>query len=263
MAKVSKYTGKNGYISVGGSEVIVSDFEVTVTRGVASQGRVGKHSDRKAPGKVDVVGALTSIDIDGAMMEKLLGGTPSDSSSEALHASADLGGGGDEEVVDVGTDPTNPSIVKVTITRGDADGTDSWIIIKGTDVDDNELAEPIDVVALTAAVSPLTYYTKNTFKTVDHFVVGAGMNVGSSSYTEVALDAITGNRTVQIDDATTFTIVGRVIDSDSNKYDLQAANCFFTEGGFAVGDADTFVGGSHAFTMEDPDADFSLIYTSS
>ena len=79
-----------------------SHTEVTVTRGVATQGRVGANSDRQAAGKVSVSGSLTSLDIDGALVEKLLGGTPADSADEALHASADLSGGGDEEVVDVG-----------------------------------------------------------------------------------------------------------------------------------------------------------------
>jgi hypothetical protein len=262
MAKVTEFTGKEGIVSVGGSEIAVADFSVVISRGAATQARSGKYSDRKRAGKVDVTGTMTSLDIDGALVEELLGGTPSDSSSEALHASADLSGGGDEEVVDVGTDPTNPSVVKITITRGDADGTASWITIQGTDNNDDDLAETVSVVALTAAVSPLTLYTNSVFKTVDHFVAGAGMNVGSANFTEVALDAITGTRTTLIGAGGTFTLFGRAIDSSNNKYEINIANCFFTESTFAFSDADTFIDGPLSFTMEDPDTDLQCIRTS-
>ena len=261
MSLVTKLTGKEGVISVAGSEVLVADFEVVITRGTAVQPRVGKYSDRKRAGKVDVTGTLTRLDVDGSLLEKLLGGTPSDSSSEELHADADLVGGGINDIVTVGTDPTNPSVVKITITRGDADGTNSWITIQGTDNNDNDLAETVDVAAITAAVSPLTLYTKNVFKTVDFFTAGAGMNVGASDKTEVGLDAITGTRTVLIGAGTTFTFFGRAIDSSNNKCEVNIANCFFTEGSMAFGDADTYIAGPMSFTMEDPDDDLQLIYT--
>ena len=261
MAKVTKLTGVEGVLSVASSGVAIGAFDLTIARGTAVQPRVGAYSDRKRAGKVDITGTFTSLDIDGALVEKLLGGTPSDSSSEELHADADLGGGGDEEVVDVGSDPTNPSVVQITITRGDADGTASWITIQGTDNNDNDLAETVSVVALTAAVSPLTLYSVNVFKTVDPFTVGAGMNVGATDKTEVGLDAITGTRTVLIGAGTTFTLFGRGIDSNNNKFELNLANCFFTEAGLAFADADTFIEGPISFTMEDPDADFQLIYT--
>ncbi len=260
MALVSKLTGVEGIVSVG-SEVLVADFSLVVTRGAATQPRVGKYSDRKRAGKVDVTGTLTRLDIDGAMTEKLLGGTPADSSSEVLHADADLAGGGDEDVVDVGTDPTNPSVVQVTITRGDADGTASFIIISGTDANGSTYSESLDVAALTVASSPITLFTKAAFATVDNFVAGGGMNVGAADKTEVGLDAITGTRTVTIAAGTTFTLFGRAIDSSNNKYEINNANCFFTEATLAFGDADTFIDGPLSFTMEDPDADLQLIYT--
>lgn len=259
MAEPTLLTGVNGVVSVGGSPVAVANFDITIARGVAAQPRVGKFSDRKVPGKVDITGTLTRLDPDPANVEKLIGGTPVDSSSEVLHASADLTGSGVIEPVVVSSDPTNPSKIQVTVTRGDADTTASYIIVEGTDVNDNPLTNQVEVPAITVANSPVTVFTEDSFKTTDNFIAGAGLNVGSASFTEVALEAITGTRTTGISDGVLFTLNGKAEDQNGQKVEFVLANAFFTEATMAFSDADTIIDGPFSFTMQDPDEDFTYV----
>lgn len=75
MVAVTKLTGKDGVVNIGGSDVQVAEFNINIKRGVASQSRVGKYSDRKKAGKVDVIGSLTFNDINGAMIARLMNST--------------------------------------------------------------------------------------------------------------------------------------------------------------------------------------------
>lgn len=75
MAAVTKITGANGVVNIAGTNVNVSDFQITISRGAATQARVGKYSDRKTPGKVDVAGSLTLLDITGLQLARLLNAT--------------------------------------------------------------------------------------------------------------------------------------------------------------------------------------------
>ncbi len=75
MAAVSRLTGKDGVVNIATVDVQVSDFSISIKRGVAAQSRVGKFSDRKKAGKVDVTGTLTFNDVNGAMIARLLNAT--------------------------------------------------------------------------------------------------------------------------------------------------------------------------------------------
>lgn len=75
MAAVTKLTGAQGVVNIAGGNVSVSDFTISIKRGVASQSRVGKYSDRKIAGKVEVTGSLTFSDIDGTNIARLLNAT--------------------------------------------------------------------------------------------------------------------------------------------------------------------------------------------
>jgi len=75
MAAVTKLTGVNGVVSVAGGDVVVSEFKVDIKRGTATQKRVGKYSDRKIAGKVDVSGSLTFLDVSGINLARLFHAT--------------------------------------------------------------------------------------------------------------------------------------------------------------------------------------------
>ncbi len=75
MAAVSRLTGKDGVVNIATVDVQVADFSISIKRGMATQSRVGKYSDRKKAGKVDVTGTLTFNDVNGAMIARLLNAT--------------------------------------------------------------------------------------------------------------------------------------------------------------------------------------------
>jgi len=75
MAAVSQLTGKDGVVNIATVDVQVADFSISIKRGMATQARVGKYSDRKKAGKVDVTGSLTFDDVNGAMIARLLNAT--------------------------------------------------------------------------------------------------------------------------------------------------------------------------------------------
>ncbi len=72
MAAVSKLTGQAGIVQIAGVTVEVEDFTINIKRGAVSQSRVGKFSDRKIPGKLDLSGSLTLDDISGLQIARLL-----------------------------------------------------------------------------------------------------------------------------------------------------------------------------------------------
>ncbi len=75
MAAVTKLTGVNGVVNIGGVDQTVAAFTITIKRGMATQPRVGKYSDRHKAGKVEVSGSVTFQDINGAMLARLLNAT--------------------------------------------------------------------------------------------------------------------------------------------------------------------------------------------
>lgn len=75
MAAVTKLTGKDGVVNIATVDVQVADFSISIKRGMATQPRVGKYSDRKKAGKVDVTGSLTFNDVNGAMINRLMHST--------------------------------------------------------------------------------------------------------------------------------------------------------------------------------------------
>ena len=75
MTAVTKLTGAHGVVNIASAQVEVESFSVEIKRGTASQSRVGKYSDRKIAGKVDVTGSLVFNDINGAMIGRLLNST--------------------------------------------------------------------------------------------------------------------------------------------------------------------------------------------
>uniref|UniRef100_A0A6M3LY68 Tail protein n=1 Tax=viral metagenome TaxID=1070528 RepID=A0A6M3LY68_9ZZZZ len=77
MAVVTKLTGAQGIIQIAGVTVVCEDFTVNIKRGAVLQSRVGKWSDRKIPGKLDISGSFTLDDINGLEMAKLLNATVS------------------------------------------------------------------------------------------------------------------------------------------------------------------------------------------
>ena len=67
---------------------------------------------------------------------------------------------------------------------------------------------------------------------------------------------------VTVGAGTKFNFVGKVETSDdSNNITITANNCFFTDGGFTVGDADGIIEDSMSFVMEDEDTDLTVAQT--
>lgn len=52
MTAVTKLLGVNGIVNIATVDVQVSDFSISIKRGMATQSRVGKYSDRKKAGRL-------------------------------------------------------------------------------------------------------------------------------------------------------------------------------------------------------------------
>ena len=257
------YTGKDGEIKIDGVVTTLVDFSIDISVGVIASGRIGKVSDKKYPGKKDITGKITQVLITGDLLAKLIGDTSTitTSSAETLLAATDLDAGAREEL-SITSDPTNPTTVKYTLTVGDADTSAGSVVVHGTDVDDNYVTEVIDFDAMSTGDAAQVKLGTQVFKTTDYIDVEAALEAGTTTYSTIKLEGVTGTKTITPGTSTMFDIIGKVVDDDGNYFQMTANNCFFTGGNFPISDAETLVQTDLPFVIQDPDADLSLVWTS-
>ena len=258
------YTGKDGEIKIDTVVTTLVDFSIDISVGVIASGRIGKVSDKKYPGKKDITGKITQVLITGDLLAKLIGDTSTitTSTTEALLAATDLDAADREELA-VTTDPTDPTSVKYTLTVGsEANTTAGSVVLHGTDVDGNYVTEVIDFDAMTVGDAAQVKNGTQIFKTTDYIDVEAALESGTTVFSTIKLDGVTGTKTITPGTSTMFDIIGKVVDSDGNYFQMTANNCFFTGGNFPIADAETLVQTDLPFVIQDPDSDVSLVWTS-
>ena len=256
------YTGKDGEIKIDTVTTTLVDFSIDIAVGVIASGRIGKVSDKKYPGKKDITGKITQVLITGDLLAKLIGDTSTitTSTTEALLAATNLDAAAREELATDGS-PTDPTSVKYTLTVGDANTTAGSVVLHGTDVDGNYVTEVIDFDAMTVGDAAQVKNGTQIFKTTDYIDVEAALESGTTVFSTIKLDGVTGTKTITPGTSTMFNIVGKVTDG-TNYFQMTANNCFFTGGNFPIADAETLVQTDLPFVIQDPDSDVSLVWTS-
>lgn len=249
---MAEYTGTEGVLEIADSPIAVAEFTLKVTRGVASHGRSGKHSDLKLPGKVDVTGTIKRIMIDGTMLGKVVGDTEETGEAAALHAGLAIPGAGAELVTDMTATDSKSSLIKFTALTSAVTAVGKAILY-GTDINDNKLTEVVTIPKL--GINETTT-GKKIFKTLTHVVTFDYVQTAGST---MKVDAVVGASGIVVGEAKIFKIKGKAT-SGSNHVYVTADNCFLTDGEFAFSDADTIMSDTLSFTMKDPDADLKVEY---
>ena len=255
------FTGKDGEVKIDSVTTTLVNFSIDISVGVIASGRIGKVSDKKYPGKKDITGTITQVLITGDLLAKLIGNTTT-SIPETLLATTDLDAGVREEL-SITNNPNNPTSVQYTLTVGDVNTLAGSMVIHGTDASDNYVTEVIDFAAMTSGSASQVKLGSQVFKTTDFIDIEANLEKGTAgNYSTVTLDGITGVKTVTPGTSTLFDIIGKVVDDDGNYFQMTACNCFFTGGNFPIADAETLVQTDLPFVIQDPDADLTLVWTS-
>lgn len=259
------FLGSDGIITVAGDvKAGITDFSIDISVDTIASARVGQKSDKQYPGKVGITGTLNEVLITPELLSFVVGdsNTLTTSSAEALLTATDLDAAAREELT-ITPNPTDPTSVKVTLTVGDAVTTAGSVVVHGTDVSGNYVTEVIDFAAMAVGDPAQVVYGSQQFNTTTFVDVEAALESGTpGNYSTLKIDGITGVKTMTPGDATLFTIIGKVIDPDSNYAQITLDNCFFTSGNFPIGDANTLVACDLPFICQDPDSDMSLVWTS-
>ncbi len=295
MTAPTKLTGSNGIVSVNGISIVVADFSMSIKRGVAAQPRVGKYSDRKKAGKVELTGSFTNVDIIGDHLARLMtsGANVAAETKTVINACNDYTAWTSSDVpntpianegtiikegtyslkITCGANSNNDTIYITALAAKDLTGhqvIDFWIrapvtgaIIKvgfgETAITDNE-----HTITIQAAntwqheywdISAIAAASKNAVDNFGFTILSAA--IGGSIY----IDDINAHLGVRLGVGSEFTIYGDAIDSSSNRVKVTAANAFITGGTLKIGDTDSFIDGPIEFTCADADVDLTLTYT--
>lgn len=248
---MTEYTGTEGVLEIAGSPIALAEFSLRVTRGVASHGRSGKHSDLKLPGKVDVTGSIKRIMIDGSLLGKVIGDTEETGTAHELKTAIAAPGAGAEAVVDMTDTNSDTSLIKLTAVTAAITAVGKMILY-GTDINSEEQTEVITVTKLGIGE---TITGKKIFKTLTHVVT---FDYVSATGT-ITIDSVAGASGISVGEAKIFKIEGKATSGGNHVY-ITADNCFLTDGEFAFTDADTIMSDTLSFTMKDPDADLKVEY---
>lgn len=295
MTAPTKLTGANGIVSVNGVSIVVADFSMSIKRGTATQSRVGKYSDRKKAGKVDVTGSFTNVDIIGDHLARLMtsGANVAAETKTVIHACDDYTAWTSSDVpstpianettiikegtgslkITCGANSNNDTIYITTLVAKNLTGhqvIDFWIrapvagaIIKAgfgeTLITDNEHT----ITILTADtwqheywdISAIADGSKDAIDNFGFTILSAA--IGGAIY----IDAIQAHLGVRLGVGSEFTVYGDAVDASNNRVKVTAANCFITGGTLKIGDSDAYIDGPIEFSMIDPDTDLTLTYT--
>lgn len=259
------FLGSDGEIKIDGNvKSQVTDFSVDIAVDTIPSARVGQKSDKIYAGKVGITGSINEVLITAEMLSFVVGDSNSltTSSAEALLVVTELLAASARHEITITPNPTNPTSVKATLTVATDATTAGSIVVHGTDVSDNYVTEVIDFDAMTSGDPAQVVYGTQQFKSTTFVDVEAALASGTTGdCSELKIDGITGTKTMTPGNATLFTIIGKVIDADSNYAQITLNNCFFTSGNFPIGDANTLVSCDLPFVCQDPDSDMSLVWT--
>ncbi len=295
MVAVSKLVGAHGIIQVGGVTIGVSDFAINIKRGAVSQGRIGKWSDRKLPGKLEVQGSLTNLDILGDHIARLLnsGAAVAPETITVIEACDALTNW-------VSSDPTNtPIALEGTVKK---EGTNSLKITGTGALSQNDTitatvtaknlsghhflgfwiystlagAAVVKIGMGEAGIAEqefaITIQQANTWQFVywdisqiadasKDAITKVGITVLTATACTIYVDSINSYKGVKIGPGSVMNISGEANDGAGAYVKVTASNCIITSGVLKVGDASKVIDGPIEFAMSDSDQDLVLQYT--
>lgn len=294
MTAPTKLTGASGVVNVNGVDIAVVEFAMNLKRGSASQPRVGKYSDRKKAGKLELTGSFTNVDILGDHIARLLssGGAVAAETKTVLENGDAVGnwtsndaintpisqettikkeGTGSVKIAASGASSLNDTVT-ATIAAKDLTGhhiIDIWVY---SSVAGQVCSFGFGEAAYTENLTAITIVQANTWQHVYIDISGIadankngitklGFRVDTSTAVNIFFDDINSHKGVRLGAGSEFTIYGDAVDAASNRVKMNAANCFITGGSMKFNDSDKFIDGPIEFSMSDPDADLTLTYT--
>jgi len=294
MTAPTKLTGASGVVSVNGVDIVVADFSMSIKRGVAAQPRVGKYSDRKKAGKVELTGSFANVDIIGDHLARLMtsGANVAAETKTVLNNMNTVADWTSSDLTNTVLSQETTTIkegtgaLKITCTTGLSTNDTVTDTITATDLTGHQI---IDFwIRSTIAGQVITFgfgeaaYTENTKAITilaadtwqhEYYDISAiaaasknavtkiGFTINSASNPVIIIDDLNSHLGVRLGVGSEFTIYGDAVDASSNRVKVTAANCFITGGTLKIGDADAFIDGPIEFTMADPDTDLTLTYT--
>uniref|UniRef100_A0A6M3M1H5 Uncharacterized protein n=1 Tax=viral metagenome TaxID=1070528 RepID=A0A6M3M1H5_9ZZZZ len=295
MVAPSKLVGANAIVQVGGVTIGVADFTVNIKRGAVLQSRVGKWSDRKLPGKLEVQGSLTNLDILGDHIGRLL-----NSGAAVAPETITVIESCDALTNWVSSDPTNtPITLEGTIKK---EGTNSLKIAASGPLSLN------DTITATVAAKNLSghhflgFWLYSTLAGAAVVKIGMGeagiaeqehaitiqqastwqfeywdisqiLNASKDAITKIGItvltstacsiyvDAINSYKGVQVGPGAVINISGDANDGAGAYVKVTCSNCIVTSGVLKIGDASKIIDGPLEFSVSDADVDLVLNYT--
>jgi hypothetical protein len=242
------YTGIHGTLEIGGSPLAFAEFSVKTTRGKATHARAGKYSDIQRAGKLEVNGTIKRIQADATMLGRLLTTAAVTGSSNTLHAGLTMDG--TDSMTEMTDDDSKNGRIRLTVATK-AITTGGTAVLIGTDL--NGVVQTETLTLTTLGVGEYVTSSK-VFATLTHVSL---FTVDSAENGTLVVTSIAGSSAYTPGAAATFNLVGKV-KNGTETITVTCNNCFLTDGEFTISDADTILSEPLSFTVQDPDADFSI-----
>jgi len=241
---MTDFTGVHGIVTVDGGAIAIGECDIKFSRDISEYVRTGKYSKLKIPGGLDATGTIRRIQIDGDLMEKVMGAATTGTAVE-LHAGVAPPTAGTNTIDDM-TDPAALSSIIQLEYLTQAVSAAGRLTLSGTDVND---AQQVEILTIAEGAAGTTVDSTKVFKTVEFATMVDYAQVDGT----IGIDAITSRQDISaIGPGEYFDLVGYV-ESGSYYIKITLTNCWFTEGGIHFTDADSIVEESLPFVVKDLD----------
>lgn len=251
------YTGKYFKLSIGGTLFGVADGEISLSREAAVQERAGYESDLELPGKLKLDSfRFTSLYVKGELWAKLIGGSVATGpvSDVTLKSGITPPGAGNESIGDMSVTNSQKGIIKAVVKTAAVTGA-GWILVEGTDVNDQPIQGRIDIPAGAGIGTEWYMPDRKVFKTVTHYEAHEWVQAGGT----VDLVACAKASSVVPGRPPFFTVDAYVTDG-TDSFHVVANNCWISKGTLPVGSASKPVNQPIEVRIRDLDADLSITY---
>jgi len=198
----------------------------------------------KIPGGLDATGTIRRIQINGDLMEKVMGTATTGTATE-LHAGVSPPTATTNTIVDM-TDPASLSSIICLEYLSAAVSAAGRLILSGTDVND---AQQVEILTIDTGAAGTKVYSTKVFKTTEFATMVDYVQSGGT----ISVDSVSSRQDVSaIGPGEYFNLVGYV-ETGSYYIKITLTNCWFTEGGIHFTDADSIVEESLPFVVKDLD----------
>lgn len=245
------YTGVHGVTTVGGAPKDTIEVDIEITRSPVVQDVTGSYAPKKVQGGFDIVITLKDILEDGGFLGRIINATPITGTAVTLEAAKVFTAGTAFEINDA--PPTTPSKIKLTLTVAPIT-TGGYVVLVGTDVNDNEISEVIEIE--NGAIAGTTWTSQGVFKTCPYMLPHTVASAGGGKFT---VDAIVGAAAYTVGDEDVFNFVGK-LDKGTPEIVFTCNNCFLTSAKTGYKNVKAMVLSDFRIEMQDADTDFSMAY---